>query len=225
MNPDDNQVKYWHLRESKFFSDLCDEEVMHIAGITKMSRRARGEFVYLTGDYSEKVYFVIMGRVKLTEVLDEGREVLLDIVNNNEIFGDIDALYGTPRAESAQVVEDALLFEVKGRDFEDLLKTHPGIALQVYRLVGLRLRKAEKRLASLKCKDVEARVKEALIDLISAGGTDGRKYPTQLKMTQQEIADLIGASRQETAKVLRRLEGGGVIRLKYRSIIVTREIT
>ena len=145
--------------------------------------------------------------------------MLLDMIDPGEIFGEIDALHGCRRAESAQVIQDALLCEIKSLNFGDLLKRYPELAQHVYSLSVLRLRKIEKRFVNLICKDVETRVKEALMDLMSEKRAEGHRYP-HIRLTQQDIADLIGASRQETAKVLKRLEEEDVIRLKYCLIIV-----
>jgi CRP/FNR family transcriptional regulator, cyclic AMP receptor protein len=219
MQLDNDQLKLQYLKEFNLFTSICDEEMTQVAAATRLARRCRGEFIYLPGESSDKIYFLKTGIVKLTEIVEEGREVLLDIIDRGEIFGEIDALHGCPRAESAQVIQDALLCQIKSRDFGDLLKRYPELAQRVYGLIVLRLRKIEKRLVNLICKDVETRVKEALVDLMSEKGAEHDRYP-HIRLTQQDIADLVGASRQETAKVLKRLEEDDVIRLKYCLVIV-----
>src|SRR5215216_1748208 len=132
MQLDNDQLKLQFIKEFDLFTNICDEEMMQVAAAIKLSQHSRGEFIYLPGERSDKIYFLKTGIVKLTEMLEEGREVLLDIIDHGEIFGEIDALHGCPRAESAQVIQGALLCEMKSWNFGDLLKKHPDVARRVY---------------------------------------------------------------------------------------------
>src|SRR5215211_6933093 len=106
MQLDNDQLKLQYIKELDLFTNICDEEMMQVAAATKMSRHSRGEFIYLPGERSDNIYFLKTGTVKLTKILEEGREVLLDMIDPGEIFGEIDALHGCRRAESAQVIQD-----------------------------------------------------------------------------------------------------------------------
>jgi CRP-like cAMP-binding protein len=101
------------------------------------------------------------------------------------------------------------------------LTAHPEISLQLLKSVGLRLKKAEAQLLSIVCNDVSTRVRKALIDLIALEPGIPPNHPVKIGITQQDLANLIGASRQKTWQALKELESLGVVKLMYRSILVT----
>lgn len=208
----------WFIRRLNLLSGMSEQEMNNIAAMTRMSRHRRGELIYLSGDPSRSIYFLKEGRIKVTGLSEDGHEVLLDVIGPGEIFGEIGAIDETPRTTSAQTIEDSLLGEMHGNDFEALLAAYPKMSLEVLKRVGFRLKKVEARLLSLICKDVSTRVREALIDLIDVESTAA---PFSIGLTQQDLANMIGASRQETSRALRRMEDSGALQLKYRHIIVT----
>jgi CRP-like cAMP-binding protein len=142
------------------------------------------------------------------------------IVGPGEIFGDTSTLLGIPRTTSAQALEASLLCEINQKDFESLLTAHPELSLQLLKSVGLRLQKAEAQLLKVICHDVSTRVREALIDLMTVETRIHPDQPVRIKITQQDLANLIGASRQKTWEALKELEDSSVLRLMYRSILV-----
>jgi len=171
----------------------------------------------MLGEPSNSIYFLQEGQVKIGTLSENGQEVLLAIIGPGEIFGDVGAIQGTPRTTFAQALDDAILSEMHRKDFESLLATCPELSVHLLKSLSSRLRKAEAQLLSLICKDVSTRVREALIELIDVES----KPPVRIGITQQDLANLIGASRQKTWQALRELEDLGVLRLMYRSILVT----
>ena len=202
------------------FSGLSREAINYLATVIRIVTHARGEFIYLPGDTCETVYFVQNGKIKLTMISEDGAEAALQIVSRGGMFGEIDAILAQPRSTSARVLEDAELCEMTRVDFQAMLDRYPQLASNILRRVAIRLRQIENRLVSLMGKDVGARVKETLVDLTKTQAKDSLKAPIIVSITQQDLADLIGASRQETAKALKKLKDDNTIELKYRSIVV-----
>lgn len=213
--------KLWYIKRFNLLMGMSEQEMQRVAAMTRMTRHLRGEMVYLLGDPSLSIYFLKEGRIKITGLSEDGHEVLLDVIGPGEIFGEVGAIQETPRTTSAQALEDSLLCEMHRNDFEALLTTYPKMSLHVLKRVGFRLKKVEAQLLSLICKDVSTRVKEALIDLMDVESTARPNPPFRIGLTQQDLANLIGASRQETSRALRGLEDSGALQLKYRRIIVT----
>jgi CRP/FNR family transcriptional regulator len=187
----------------------------------RITKRQRGEWVFVLGDPANSIYFLQKGRVKLTALSAEGQEVLHEIINPGEIFGDTSAMLGVPRTTSAQALELSLLYEISRKDFEALLVLNPELSLQLLKSVGRRLKKAEAQLVNVICKDVSQRVKDALIDLMDRESSVGSNKPVEIRITQQDLANLVGASRQKTWQALKELEDSGMLKLMYRSIVVT----
>jgi len=189
--------------------------------IMRTSKRRRGEWIYVLGDPADSIYFLRKGRMKITALGEDGHEVLHEIIGPGEIFGDTSAILGIPRTTSVQALEPSLLSEIRRKDFESLLTAYPEISLQLLKSVGLRLKKAEAQLLNVVCNNVSTRVREALIDLVALEPGIRPGQPVRIGITQQDLANLIGASRQKTWQALKELEGLNVLKLTYRSILVT----
>jgi CRP-like cAMP-binding protein len=175
----------------------------------------------MLGDPSHTIYFLQKGRIKISALSDSGQELLLEIVGPGEIFGDVSAIQGTARATSAQALDDSLLCEIPRKDFESLLATDPEISSHLLESLTSRLRRAEAQLLSLISQDVSTRVREALIEFINFESGTESDSPIRIRITQQDLANLIGASRQKTWQALKELEDWGMLRLGYGSILIT----
>jgi CRP-like cAMP-binding protein len=173
------------------------------------------------GDPADMIYFLESGRMKITALSEDGHEVVHEIVGPGEIFGDTSPILGIPRTTSAQALEASLLCEIRRKDFESLLAAYPELSLQLLKSVGLRLKKAEAHLLNVICNDVSTRVREALLNLVVSEVGTLMDQPIRINITQQDLANLIGASRQKTWQALKELEAASVLRLMYRSILVT----
>ena len=193
----------------------------HFNAMVRNTRRRRGEWIFVLGDSADSIYLLQQGRIKISALSEDGHEVLHQIVAPGEIFGETSIILDIPRTTSAQALESSVVSEIRRTDFQTLLINYPELAFQLLKSVGLRLKKAEAHLVNVICKDVSHRVKEALIDLMDKEPTAGPDRPVKIKITQQDLANLIGASRQQTWQALKELEDSGVLRLMYRSIQVT----
>ena len=200
---------------------LSQETVHRFNAMMRSSKRRRGEWVFVHGDPANSIYFLQKGRMKITALSEDGHEVVHKILGPGEIFGDTSTILGIPRTTSAQTLEASQLFEIHRRDFESLLIAYPELSLQLLKSVGLRLKKAEDRLLNVICNDVYTRVREALIDLISIESDRWPDHAVRINITQQDLANLVGASRQKTWEALKELEDSSVLRLMYGSILVT----
>jgi CRP-like cAMP-binding protein len=188
--------------------------------MVRTTKRRRGEWIFVLGDSADSIYLVREGRTKITALGEGGHEVLHRIVGPGEIFGDTSTILGIPRTTSAQALETSLLSEIYRRDFETLLSRFPELSFQLLKSVGLRLKQAEAQLVNVVCNDISYRVRKTLIDLMVKESGTMPDRPMQIKITQQDLANLIGASRQKTSQILKELEDSGVLRLMYRSISV-----
>jgi CRP-like cAMP-binding protein len=187
----------------------------------RKTKRRPGEWVYVDGDPADSIYFLQKGRMKISALSEDGHEVVHEIVGAGEFFGATSAILGIPRTNSAQTLEASLVYEIRQKDLESLLAAHPELSLQLLKSVGLRLKKAEAQLLNVICHDVSTRVRQALINLVNAESGTQTDQPVKIKITQQDLANLIGASRQKTWAALKELEDSSVLQLMYRSILVT----
>lgn len=200
---------------------ISQQALHQFNAIVHTTKRRRGEWIFVLGDSANSIYFLQRGRMKITALSEDGHEVLHEIVRPGEIFGETSPILGIPRTTSAQALESSVVCEIYRKDFETLLRVFPELSFQLLKSVGLRLKKAEAHLVNIICNDVSHRVREALLELVikESGAVSDR--PIEIKITQQDLANLIGASRQKTWQALKELEDSSVLRLMYRSILVT----
>jgi CRP-like cAMP-binding protein len=197
------------------------QQAMHqFNAVMRTTKRRRGDWIFALGDPADSIYFLQKGRMKITALSEDGQEVLHHIVGPGEFFGDTSMILGLPRTTSAQALEASLIHEIYRKDFETLLSIYPELAFQLLKSVGLRLKKAEAQLVNVICNDVSRRVREALLDLTAKESHAAPNQPVKVNITQQDLANSIGASRQKTWEALKELQDAGVLRLMYRSILV-----
>jgi len=200
---------------------MSQQTRQRVNSMIRITKRKRGEWVFVLGDPAESIYFLQKGRMKITALSPDGHEVLHEIMGPGEIFGHTSSMLGIPRTTSAQTLEDSLLCEISRKDFESLLTLHPELSLQLLKSVGRRLKKAEAQLVNFICHDVSQRVRDALIELVDKESIVAPERAVEIRITQQDLANLVGASRQKTWQALKGLEDSGVLKLMYRSILVT----
>jgi len=199
---------------------MSQQAIHQFNTMVRPTKRRRGEWIFVLGDPADSIYLLQEGRLKITALTEDGHEVLHEIIGPGEIFGHTSTILGIPRTTSAQALETSLLSELRRKDLDSLLTAYPEMSLQLLKSVGLRLKKAEAQLLSVVCNDVSTRVREALINLIAIEPGIRPDQPLRIAITQQDLANLIGASRQKTSQVLKDLERSGVLRLTYRGILV-----
>ena len=204
----------------QLLNGMSQQAVYDFNAMMRITRRRRGEWIFLLGDPADSIYFLREGRIKMTALSEDGQEVLHEIIGPGEMFGDMSAILDIPRTTSAQALEASLLCKIRRKDFETLLSMYPELSFQLLKSVGLRLKQAEAQLVNVICNDVSRRVRETLIDLMVKESGTMPDRPIKIKITQQDLANLIGASRQKTWQTLKELEDSGVLRLMYRSILV-----
>jgi CRP/FNR family transcriptional regulator len=211
----------WFTGRLELLEGMSHEAVHRFNAMVRRTKRRRGEWVFVHGDVADSIYFVQKGRMKITALSEDGQEVVYEIVGPGEIFGDTSTILGIPRSTSAQTLEASLICEIRQKDFESLLTAYPELSLRLLKFLGRRLKKAEDHVLNVICHDVSTRVREALLELIACESGMKPDQPVSIKITQQDLANLIGASRQKTWQALKELESLSVLRLMYRSILVT----
>jgi CRP/FNR family transcriptional regulator len=204
----------------ELLNGVSQEARHHFKAMMRITKCRRGEWIFMLGDHADSIYLVREGRVKITAFGENGHEVLYEIIGPDEIFGDVSAILGIPRTTSAQALEASLICEIRRKDFETLLSMYPELLFELLKSAGRRLKQAEAHLVNVMCKDISHRLREALIKLVVSESGTTPERPVKIRITQQDLANLIGASRQKTSQALKELSDSGVLRLMHRSILV-----
>ncbi|MDP1716996.1 MAG: cyclic nucleotide-binding domain-containing protein [Burkholderiales bacterium] len=205
------------LRTVPLFSSLDDEQLRVLSPFVQLRSYPRSTFILRAGEETDALYVILSGRVKVLIPDEEGHEVILTMMGPHEFFGEMGLLDDQPRSASVETLEvcDMLRFSKAG--FMNCLKDNFELAMMVIRNLVRRLRDADRKIESLALIDVYGRVARLIIDM--AEEIDGQ-WIVQRAPPKQEIAHMIGASREMVSRVVKDLQLKGLIRTEKRKIFI-----
>ncbi len=209
------------LRQAPLFSGLDDEAAEALSASMVESRLGRGEVLFREGDAGDRLYVVTAGKVKLGRTSADGRENLLAILGPGQMFGELSLFDPGPRSATVTAVTDCTMKSLSHEELGGWLTGRPEVARGLLSQLAGRLRKANDVVADLVFSDVPGRVAKALLDLSSRFGRvadDGVHVHHDL--TQEELAQLVGASRETVNKALADFASRGWLRLEARSVVL-----
>jgi CRP-like cAMP-binding protein len=191
-----------------------------VAGAKSTGFRAR-QVIYLPGDRAQGVFFLAQGRVKISKVTRDGKELTLAYRITGDFFGEPCLLEGGPREEMAEAMEATLAIEVDRETMDQVLSTSGQAAYWFTRALIARRKDLESRVEQLIFKDVGAKLAELLLELgLQHGIEDGRGIVIALKITHQEMANLIGSTRETVSLTLSQFKRKGLIQNEGRRVIL-----
>jgi CRP/FNR family transcriptional regulator, cyclic AMP receptor protein len=210
------------LRRAPLFEALSEEDASALrAGIITVHLN-RGERLFSEGDTGDKLYIILSGKIKLTKAAPDGRENLLSVHGPGEMFGELSLFDPIPRTSSATAVTNAELAGVAHEDLRTWLSTRPEVAMHLLQALAKRLRRINEVKADLVFTDVPGRVAKALLDLAERFGVP---TPAGIQvnhdLTQEELAQLVGASRETVNKALADFAARGWLQLAAKSVLLT----
>ena len=182
---------------------------------------ARGHAAFHEGEPGDRLYVIGSGKVKLGRRSNDGRENLLSILGPAEMFGELSLFDPGPRTATATAVSDTVLYELSHTELISWLEQYPAVAKHLLEALARRLRRTNEALADLVFSDVPGRVAKALLDLSTRFGEpaeDGLRVAHGL--TQEELAQLVGASRETVNKALADFAARGWVRREGRAVVL-----
>jgi len=203
------------LRNVPLFAALPDSQLALLTNVVSRRSFPRGTTVIAAGDTTDSLYIVISGRLKVMMSDDEGREVILTMLGPNEYFGEMGLIDDSPRSASVIALEACELLALSKRDFRNCLAENLEMTMTVMRGLVKRLRDADGKIGSLALMDVYGRVARLLLEM--AETIDGQKVVTK-KIAKQDIAKMIGASREMVSRVMKDLQTSGYMEVRGKAI-------
>ncbi|MGF7185104.1 CRP/FNR family transcriptional regulator [Desulfitispora alkaliphila] len=206
------------LKAVPFFSDLSHEDLKRINDIVIYRRYRKGMLIFMEGEPGDELYFVKEGRIKLSKMLDDGREHILHFVQAGEVFAEILLFDGGNFPATAEVMEKAEIGIIRNKDLDKLLKECPEITLKLLKVMSKRLRKAQLQIRDLALKDTYSRLASTLLKLAQEYGDDSGGI--NFTLSQQELANMIGSSRETVARILSDFKNDNLISVQRKRIII-----
>lgn len=214
------QIHPGMLRNVPLFAVLDEAQVTALAAVMTRRSTPKNRSVMQAGDPTDSLYIIISGRVKVQMADDEGKEVILAALGPGEFFGEMGLMDDEPRAASVVSTETCEFVVITKDDFNALLKDNFDLAMVIMRGLVKRLREADRKIESLALLDVYGRVARVLIE--SSEEIGGQKI-IKYKLPRQDIAKMIGASREMVSRVMKGLEVGGYIETREDGSTLLRE--
>jgi CRP/FNR family cyclic AMP-dependent transcriptional regulator len=209
------------LRRAGLFQGVDPEAVEALAKEFEIIDAARGAMLFSEGEPGESLYIVLSGKVKLGRRSSDGRENLVAVMGPSDQFGELSLFDPGPRTATATVVTDARLARLPKAALQTWVRDRPEIAMQLLRVVARRLRRTNTMLADLIFVDVPGRVAKQLLQLAQRfGSVEGGPLRVTHDLTQEELAQLVGASRETVNKALADFASRGWLRLEGKSVVI-----
>jgi len=205
------------LNTIALFAGLTDVEMKAVSSTVVTRKFPKNTLVICEGDSSDSLYVVLSGKVKVFLSDEDGKEVTLNMQGEGEYFGELAILDEAPRSASVMTVEETKLAVLSKLAFDKCMEQHPSIALTVMRGMARRLRDLTENVRSLALMDVYGRVARLLLEMSEDAG--GQQVISQ-RLTQRDIASMVGASREMVSRILRDLSIGGYISIKNKIITI-----
>ncbi len=174
------------------------------------------------GDETDSMYVILSGEAKVFMSDDSGKEVTLNILSDGDYFGELALLDERPRSASVMTMRPSKLLVISKSEFRRCLSDHPEIATNIIRCLSQRVRSLTDSVKSLALMDVYGRVARALLEL--ARKNEDGKLVVRQKLTHQDIASMVGASREMVSRIMKDLATGGYISVKNRQITIEEKL-
>lgn len=209
------------LKRVPLFSELNEEERTRLADITTEQHYARKQIVFMEGHPREAVYFICSGSVKIFKVDEDGNEQVINLLKEGEMFPHVGFFDHGPYPATAEVIQDAILLKIRLDDFEALIMESPQIAVKVMRIMGRKIMSLQKRIQEFISEDVYHRVVHTLLRLAEESGKQkGESVVIEMPITNQDLANMVGTSRESINRILNGLKREKLLKLGRKSITI-----
>jgi len=206
------------LRNHPLFRELPPATLDHISVYLRRRSIPKGAVIFRKGDPGVGLIGVLSGAVKISVASADGRDVVLNIIRAGEVFGEIALLDGRARTADATTMSDCELMTIERREFIPFLRSQPDVTLKLMEILCSRLRRTSEQVHEMTFLNLSTRIAKTLIRLAEKAKDTGRG--AKVTITQREISQIVGRSRESTNKRLRAWEKSGWIRLQRGSVTV-----
>lgn len=210
------------LNRMHLFSELnpTDTDILTSHGTTRSY--PANSILINEGDDTDSLYVVLEGEVKVYASDTAGKEVILNILGPGEYFGELALVDSEPRSASVKTMQATKVMVIAKHDFKKVLAEHPDIAFNMIQSLARQVRELTNNVKSLALMDVYGRVAHTLLELASE--TEDGSMVIKQKLTHQDIADMVGASREMVSRILKDLANGGYISIKSKIVTINEKL-
>jgi CRP/FNR family transcriptional regulator, cyclic AMP receptor protein len=216
------RTSLWYFEEVDLYNVLCPHKIPGMKERHIFNHFQKDQFIYFPNEPSSHIYLIAEGRVKIGSYTEDGKEILKAILGAGEIFGELSIAGEERRTDFAQALDpNTTVCPMTIDDMQELMKENQALSLRIFKLMGLRLKRVERKLESLVFKDARSRVIDFIREMAEERGQKvGYEMLIKTKFTHKDIASLTGTSRQTVTTILNELKSQNVINFDRRRILV-----
>lgn len=215
------ETRIQFLSGLQLFSGSSREVLNELAKILKEVSYKRNTIVISQGDDTRSLYIITKGRLKVTAGDEEGNQIILSFLGNGDFFGELSLLDDTPRSASVTTVEDTNVLQLNNLLFNDFARQHPKIYPSICKALTARIRELDNTICDLASLDVYGRLVQALYK--EANEEIDGTIKTE-RLTHQDLAEMVGSSREMISRILKELRIGGYISVNEKKITIERKL-
>lgn len=213
-----------YLKKVPFFEGLSDADLRMVAAVMVERSYPKGSIIFMEGDRGEALFVIRHGRVKISKSTADGREQILHMLKDGDIFAEVVLFDQGAYPATAEAVEDTRCWLLRNEEMEKLLQSQPMLGVKLLRVMSRRLRQAQFLIRDLALHDAYGRMAGLLQRFIRREGKRTKEgIILDLDLTRQEMASMIGTSRETVARILSRFQKDGILTLDRQRIIILDE--
>jgi CRP-like cAMP-binding protein len=209
------------LKNIPLFSELNDRDLKRITQVASRQRYHKDNLILIEEEVGSTMFVILDGRVKISRISDDGREVILSILSEGDFFGEMSLLDGHTRSANVTASEESELLVIRREEFLQLLRDYPQIAINLLKELAQRIRKSDEHIKSLSLQDATGRVASTLLRIAEDSGVFRRGQVEIMELPlQQDLANMAGTSRETISRVIKSLCEEGYLKKVSGKIII-----
>ena len=213
--------KLWFLKNCQLFERMAPESLSEVELASRIRNFSKKSPIYLPSDHSNDVFLLASGRIKLCHITPEGKQSILAFIEPGELFGELAVLDGGQREEYAEALEKSTVVLIPRVTIERMMETHADLTMGITKMIGLRRRRIERRLKNLLFLSNRERLIHLILDLAEQyGRTSSEGIELTIKLSHQELANVIGSTRETVTVLLGEMQLEGLLKVGRRKIVV-----
>ncbi len=217
-----DEIKYWNLRNHKIFAMLNNAQISQLCIIVGFKKAFKNDIIYFADEPNKRIYLLKKGMIKIVETGKDGNEIIKDIIQQGDLFGQLALNADGDNHEYAQAISNEVkICSFTLEDFQKVMEANPSVALNYTKFVGFKFMRLQNRYSNLVFKDVKTRVIEFIKEWAEK---EGKKENNQIRLqnylTHQDIANLVCSTRQTVNQIINELEKDGKILFSRKEIII-----
>lgn len=209
------------LKSIPLFSELTEKDLEKVLQVANRQRYHKENLILIEEEVGSSMFVILEGRVKISRISDDGREVILAILSEGDFFGEMSLLDGQTRSANVTAIDESELLVIRREEFLQMLHDYPQIAINLLKELAQRIRKGDEHIKSLSLQDAKGRVANTLLRIAEDYGVfrKGQVEINELPL-QQDLANMAGTSRETISRVIKTLIQQAYLKKERGKIII-----